>query len=70
MKYEELVVEDIEPVKAELENFLEAIRTRGKPEVTGEDGLAAVDVAAKIAKCISEHSWEGVGGPGWGGRHG
>ena len=63
VKYEDLVVVDAEPVKAELENFQQAIRTRGKPEVTGEDGLAAVDVAARIAKCIAAHSWEGVGGP-------
>ena len=62
VKYEDLVVEDREPVKLELENFLEAIRTRGTtpPEVTGEDGLTAVDIAARITKCIGEHSWDGV----------
>jgi hypothetical protein len=30
------------------------------PEVTGEDGLIAVDIASKITKCIREHTWEGV----------
>jgi predicted dehydrogenase len=62
VKYEELVVEDTEPVRAELENFLAAIQTRGRtpPEVTGEDGLIAVDLASKITQCIAEHSWEGV----------
>jgi predicted dehydrogenase len=65
VKYDNLTIEDREPVRAELENFLQAIRTRGAvpgvaPEVTGEDGLAAVDVATRIVKCISEHKWEGV----------
>jgi predicted dehydrogenase len=65
VKYDNLTIEDREPVRAELENFLQAIRTRGAapgvaPEVTGEDGLAAVDVATRIVKCISEHQWEGV----------
>ncbi len=62
VKYEDLVIEDREPVRAELENFLQAIRSRGTvpPEVTGEDGLIAVDIAAKITKCIAEHTWEGV----------
>jgi predicted dehydrogenase len=62
VKYEDLLIEDREPVKAELENFLEAIRTRGTvlPEVTGEDGLAAVDIATRITKCIGEHKWQGA----------
>ena len=63
VKYEDLVIEDSEPVRTELENFQQAIRRQCQPEVTGEDGLAAVDIAARIAKCIREHSWAGVGGP-------
>jgi predicted dehydrogenase len=62
VKYEDLVIEDSEPVRTELENFQQAIRRQCPPEVTGEDGLAAVDIAARIAKCIREHSWAGVGG--------
>jgi predicted dehydrogenase len=64
VKYDNLVIDDREPVRTELENFLEAIRTRGAgpeaPEVTGEDGLAAVDLAMRITACIAEHPWEGV----------
>jgi predicted dehydrogenase len=62
VNYEDLVVEDREPVRAELENFLQAIQTRGQtpPEVTGEDGLTAVDIASKITTCIAQHKWEGV----------
>jgi predicted dehydrogenase len=62
VKYEDLVIEDSEPVRTELENFQQAIRRQCPLEVTGEDGLAAVDIAARIAKCIREHSWAGVGG--------
>jgi len=60
VKYEDLVIEDQEPVRTQLENFQHAIRTRTPPEVTGEDGLAAVDIAAKISQCIAEHTWEGM----------
>ena len=63
VKYEDLAVEDAEPVRAELENFLHAIRTRTEPEVTGEDGLAAVDIAARIAAAVAQHKWEGVTPP-------
>ena len=52
VSYEDLVVEESEPVRAELENFQAAIRSRGigenLPEVTGEDGMTAVDIALKI----------------------
>jgi predicted dehydrogenase len=61
--YEDLVVQDCEPVRAELENFEQAVRTRGTPEVTGEDGLTAVDIAARITQCIAEHKWEGIAPP-------
>lgn len=59
VKYEDLKVVEAEPVKAELEDFLKAVRHRSAPHVTGEDGLAAVDLAVRITKCISEHKWEG-----------
>jgi predicted dehydrogenase len=63
VKYDNLTIEDREPVRTELENFLEAIRTRGEPEVTGEDGLAAVDIATRIVACIKAHRWDGVTPP-------
>ncbi|MGN6366942.1 MAG: Gfo/Idh/MocA family protein [Phycisphaerae bacterium] len=63
VKYEDLKIEDTEPVRAELENFLEAIRTRGEPEVTGEDGLVAVDIASRIAASVAAHKWDGVTPP-------
>jgi len=40
--------EHAEPLKLELESFLDAVRDRGEPEVTGADGLAAVEIAGRI----------------------
>ncbi len=58
VKYEDLAVVDVEPLKAEQENFLTAVRQRTRPEVSGEDGLIAVDIANRICTCIAEHRWE------------
>jgi predicted dehydrogenase len=62
VKYEELAIVDKEPVRAELEDFHRAIVTRNPPEVTGEDGLAAVETAILIQQRIAEHKWEGLDG--------
>jgi predicted dehydrogenase len=56
VKYEDLVVDDKDPLRAEQEAFIHAVRTRGTPEVTGEDGLAAVDIAAQITQSIAANS--------------
>jgi predicted dehydrogenase len=60
VKYEDLVVEDKEPLRAEQESFINAVKTRSTPEVSGEDGLAAVDIAGRIIKSIAENPWDGV----------
>jgi predicted dehydrogenase len=60
VKYEELTVVDREPLRSEMESFLEAVRLRRKPIVTGEDGCIAVDLAGRICTAISEHRWEGA----------
>jgi predicted dehydrogenase len=43
-----------EPLRAELEAFLGCVRTRQRPLVSGEDGMAAVDLAIRVAKAIDE----------------
>ncbi len=43
-----------EPLRAELEAFLACVRTRARPLVSGEDGMAAVDLAIRVAKAIDE----------------
>ena len=55
VKYEELQVVEMEPLRAEQESFLNAVRMRVVPEVTGEDGAAAVDIAGRIAAEIAKH---------------
>src|SRR5580700_1385718 len=49
---EELPIDDVEPLRAELDAFVEAVTTGSKPMVTAEDGLHAVEVAARIVKTI------------------
>jgi predicted dehydrogenase len=44
-----------EPLKLEVEAFLECVRTRAKPLVTGGDGLRALSVALAILAKIEEH---------------
>jgi predicted dehydrogenase len=43
-----------EPLRAELEAFLACVRTRARPLVSGEDGLAAVELAIRVAEAIEE----------------
>lgn len=45
-----------EPLKLELESFLRAVRTRGTPEVTGEEARQALQVALDILDKIEIHA--------------
>jgi predicted dehydrogenase len=49
-------VESEEPLRAELKSFLHAVRRRGKPVVTLEDGRLALSVALNILSTIEEHA--------------
>lgn len=44
----DLKVEKKEPLRAELEQFVEVVRSRESPLVTGEDGLKALDLALRV----------------------
>jgi predicted dehydrogenase len=59
--YEKPDVREFNPLKYELELFRDAIRKDGNPIVSGEDGLAALDVAEMIMKSIKENSSVGAG---------
>ena len=48
-------VADEEPLHAELRSFLRAVRQRSTPEVTLEDGRAALDLAIAIQQQMAEH---------------
>ncbi len=50
-----------EPLKLELADFVEAVRTRRPPRVAGLDGRRALDLARRITECI-EHQ-PAAGGP-------
>jgi predicted dehydrogenase len=60
VKYEDLQIVEVEPLQAEQESFLHAVRTRCVPEVSGEAGLAAVEVATRIQASIAAHQWHGL----------
>jgi predicted dehydrogenase len=45
-----------EPLRLELAAFLDAVRTRSTPVVSGEDGRAALKLALEITRAISEHA--------------
>ena len=54
--YEKLPASTIEPLRAELEAFVDAVRTRRQPRVDGPAGRAALELAARVMASIQEHS--------------
>ena len=50
----EINVEKKEPLRAELESFLECARERKRPIVSAEDGLEAVELAKRVAAAIDD----------------
>lgn len=50
----DITVTKKEPLRAELESFFECVRDRTRPLVSGEDGLAAVELAKRVAAAIDE----------------
>jgi predicted dehydrogenase len=56
---EQLEIDDKEPLRLEQEAFLKAVADKSqKPEVTAEDGLAAMECAEMILASIKEHKWD------------
>ena len=52
VKVEELTIDDVEPLRAQNEAFIRSVTTGQPPVVSGEDGLAAVEVAERIVAAI------------------
>lgn len=50
-----LEVEDVEPLRAEIESFLAAAETHATPPVTGEDGRRALALALRALESIHDH---------------
>jgi predicted dehydrogenase len=45
-----------EPLRLEIEAFLECVRTRSRPRVSGQDGREALALALKINAAIADHA--------------
>jgi len=54
--FEKLPAAGTEPLRAELEAFLEAVRTRKEPKTNGTAGRAALELATRVMTCIQEHA--------------
>jgi predicted dehydrogenase len=50
---QELQIDDSDPLRAELESFINAVKNRSQPEVPAEDGLAAVELATRVVQSIA-----------------
>lgn len=57
IKVEPLHIDDVEPLRAQLESFLDSVVTRKPPVVTAEDGVAAVRLASQIVDAIGLNQW-------------
>jgi predicted dehydrogenase len=57
VKIEPLQVDDVEPLRAEIESFLDSVRTRSAAAVSAEDGLAAVEMAEQITQAVHAQDW-------------
>ena len=59
---EPLQIDDRDPLQAEIEAFVQCIRTRSQPPVGVEDGARAVRLAEQIVQSLSAHRWDGAAG--------
>ena len=55
---EPLVVDDVEPLRAEIQSFLNSVYEGTTPAVSAEDGLAAVEMAEAIVAAVNAHGWK------------
>lgn len=53
IELEEFKGNDEEPLKLQLESFLQAVKTGSRPVVSGEDGAAALEVAHQVLESIA-----------------
>jgi predicted dehydrogenase len=54
--FEKLPAPETEPLRAELEAFVEAVKTRVAPKTDGAAGRAALELAYRVMESIREHS--------------
>lgn len=61
--YEELPLDTAEPLKLQQASFVRAVEEGRRPEVDGEDGLKALEVALEILRQIGAHRDPGPAAP-------
>ncbi len=54
VEVEELEIDEVEPLRAELDAFVTAVTMKTKPVVSVEQGLAAVETAERIVEAIAQ----------------
>ena len=54
--FEKLPAPTVEPLHAELEAFVDAVRTRKEPPTSGEAGRAALELASRVMASIHQHA--------------
>jgi predicted dehydrogenase len=54
--FRKLEAQSGEPLQAELESFVDCVRTRGLPLVGGREGREALALAERVMFCIEEHA--------------
>jgi predicted dehydrogenase len=54
--FQTLATRGVEPLRGELEAFIDAVRTRREPRVNGAAGRAALELAGRVMQSIQEHS--------------
>jgi len=54
--FQKLATAPAEPLRAELEAFVESVRTRQPPLVGGREGKQALALAERVMNCIEEHA--------------
>jgi len=54
--FEKLPAPNVEPLHAELEAFVDAVRTRREPRTGGAAGRAALELAGRVMTSIQEHA--------------
>lgn len=62
VQVEPLLIDNKDPLGAELETFIECVRTKSRPPVSAQDGVNAVRLASRIVESLSSHRWDGMAG--------
>ncbi|MCC6464145.1 MAG: Gfo/Idh/MocA family oxidoreductase [Planctomycetes bacterium] len=55
IRVEQVVIGEEEPLKAEIKHFLRSVQTGERPQVGGEEGMAAIQLAHDILKAARDH---------------